>query len=197
MKIYTGRGDFGNTNIIGGATVKKTDILVKAYGTIDELNSSIGLLMAKIENEYKNVPAHKSRLELIRKEITLIQHTLFDLGSDIADRDGKRNQEVKVRESSIEALEDSIDFYYAKLPEIKYFVLPGGSLLGSEAHLVRTLVRRTEIAVLEVDNVDPVNTVNLVYLNRLSDYFYALARYLNMIDKKEEVFYKGAGEVFH
>jgi len=195
MKIYTGRGDFGNTNIIGGATVKKTDILVKAYGSVDELNSSIGLLMAKIENEYKNAPAHKSRLELIRKEITLIQHTLFDLGSNIADRDGKR--EVKVRESSIEALEDSIDFYYSKLPKIKYFVLPGGSLLGSEAHLVRTLVRKTEIAVLEVVDVDPVDTVNLVYLNRLSDYFYALARYLNMMDKKEEVFYKGTGEVFH
>lgn len=195
MKIYTGRGDDGNTNIIGGRTVKKTDPRVKAYGSVDELNSLIGVLWAQIEAVYEGSPENKKKLTLFRKELKLIQDSLFDIGTDLANRDGKPMPKISKRR--IETLESSIDFYQTMLPEIEYFVLPGGGSLGATAHYVRTVTRRVEITVLEVAEVEEVDRNSLVYLNRLSDYFFSLARYLNKGDKKEEVFYKGTGKVFH
>ncbi|WP_423189520.1 cob(I)yrinic acid a,c-diamide adenosyltransferase [Alkalibacterium sp. f15] len=189
MKIYTGRGDYGNTNLIGGGTIKKTDKRVEAYGGIDELNAHVGLLLSLINEEWA-----VSR-NYIKNSLSRIQHQLFDIGSILADKDNK--MEMNFESSEIKKIEQEIDEITQELSEIKYFILPGGTKQASQAHVARTVTRRVERTILSLNEVEPVPKEILIYVNRLSDYFFVLARYLNKIAEKEEVFYKKTGEVFH
>lgn len=200
MKIYTGRGDFGNTNVIGGGTVKKTDVIVKAYGEIDELNSQIGLLLAimngnssptyRVGNFSSNVVTKG-----IKNELKLIQNSLFDIGSIIADKENK--MDITISSSKIKFLENSIDYYQEHLPELKYFVLPSGNMSGAQAHVIRTITRRVERSVLEAHEERSLEPNLLIYINRLSDYFFSLARMINYMGKIEDSYYTNTGEVFH
>lgn len=189
MKIYTGRGDHGNTNLIGGGTVRKTDLRVEAYGSIDELNAHVGLLLSMIIEEWS-----VSRKD-IRESLLRVQHHLFDIGSILADKDNKLN--MSFDHSEIEKVEQEIDEMTSKLSEIKYFILPGGSRQASQAHIARTVTRRVERVVLTLHGEEAVPKEILIYLNRLSDYFFILARYMNKLSETEEVFYTRTGEVFH
>lgn len=189
MKLYTGRGDYGNTNLIGGGTVKKTDLRVEAYGSVDELNAHVGLLASLINEEWTVSRSY------IKASLNLIQHNLFDIGSILADKGSKLGMQLERAE--IDNIEKEIDELTEKVSEIKYFILPGGAKQASQAHVARTVTRRVERTVLALNEKEAVPDNVLVYLNRLSDYFFVLARYLNKLAEREEVFYTKTGEVFH
>lgn len=187
MKIYTKRGDQGNTNLVGGRTVKKNDLRVHAYGEVDELNSEIGLLIAMLTEE--------KDLEKLISPLQTIQHHLFDIGSLLADKENKL--ELSFSESYIQDLESLIDSMDKELPAIDYFVLPGGAKAAAQAHVSRTVTRRVERNLVELSLTEDVNKQALVYINRLSDYFFVLARFINVTLNHEEMFYKNTGKVFH
>lgn len=186
MKIYTKRGDQGNTNVIGGATVRKSDSRIACYGTLDELNSQVGLLVAH------GVP------ERIQKELTAIQHHLFDVGSILADPHQKLSNDFQVSDKT-DQLERWIDAHATDLPDLKYFVLPGGTVSASTAHVCRTITRRAERLIVTLSHEPEVNVdIDLIqYINRLSSYFFVIARQLNHQAGSEDTFYTGTGEVFH
>lgn len=187
MKIYTKRGDQGNTNLIGGRTVKKNDLRVHAYGEVDELNSEVGLLVALMKEE--------KELESLVSPLQTIQHHLFDIGSLLADRENKL--ELSFPDSYIQDLETLIDTLNDKLPPIDYFVLPGGAKAAAQAHVSRTVARRVERQLVELSMKEEINKSALVYINRLSDYFFVLARFTNLTLSHDEVFYTNTGKVFH
>ncbi|MDZ7835360.1 MAG: cob(I)yrinic acid a,c-diamide adenosyltransferase [Alkalibacterium sp.] len=182
MKIYTGRGDHGNTNLIGGGTVKKTDRRVEAYGSVDELNAHVGLLASMIREEWAVSRSY------ITESLNLIQHLLFDIGSILADKENK--MALSFDRFEIDKIEQKIDELNSHLDEIKYFVLPGGTKQASQAHVARTVTRRVERTMLKLNEQEPLPKEMLVYINRLSDYFFVLARYLNKIAEKKKFFIK-------
>ncbi len=165
FKIYTKTGDKGQTSLIGGTRIPKFDIRIEAYGTIDELNSNIGLVRDQEMDE-------QSKNTLIE-----IQDRLFTIGSLLA-ADPEKNKMVlpQILESDIELLEKEIDDMNEQLPEMKSFVLPGGHSTISFCHLARCVCRRAERCVLRLNEVQPVNELIYKYLNRLSDYLFVLSR---------------------
>lgn len=165
MKIYTKTGDEGSTGLFGGKRVSKAELRIEAYGTIDELNSYVGLLRdQKVNQSRKNV--------LVR-----IQDRLFTIGSLLATEPG--NTKVKVpalKEEDVVMLEKEIDDMESALEPMKSFVLPGGHESVSFGHITRTVCRRAERLVIRLHHEEPVNAVIIHYLNRLSDYFFVLCR---------------------
>ena len=171
MKIYTKYGDKGYTRLYGGERVSKTHIRVETYGTSDELCSLLGSVVAKMENY--------PELSDIRKECIIIQHHIFDCGSDLATPGGLRP--YKQTEKDVEWLESRIDEYLPQLPELKHFIIPGGSKIAAEFHILRTFTRKLErriVALIETE--EHVNEVGLRYINRLSDYFFTVACLINV-----------------
>jgi cob(I)alamin adenosyltransferase len=166
FRIYTKTGDAGETALFGGRRVPKSHLRVDAYGTVDELNSFIGLLHDSIE------------LESIQDLLKQIQHRLFSVGSYLAADPAQKLPETDLEPADIELLENSMDQMDNRLPELKNFILPGGYPTVSLCHVCRTVCRRAERLVVAVHQVDPVAAIVLQYLNRLSDYFFVLARYL-------------------
>ena len=169
MKIYTKKGDEGNTQLLGGSMVKKTHIKLECYGTIDELNAFIGNIYDQEISE-----SHK---EILLK----IQNQLFNLGSCIA-FDGKK-ESIKlpnVTENNIEMLEKAIDKMDASLPILKNFILPSGLSTVSKCHIARTICRRAERNLVALGEEEKINPLHLKYLNRLSDYLFVLARFILM-----------------
>ena len=169
MKIYTKKGDEGNTQLLGGSMVKKTHIKLECYGTIDELNAFIGNIYDQEISE-----SHK---EILLK----IQNQLFNLGSCIA-FDGKK-ESIKlpnVTEQNIEMLEKAIDKMDASLPILKNFILPSGLSTVSKCHIARTICRRAERNLVALGEEEKINPLHLKYLNRLSDYLFVLARFILM-----------------
>jgi len=162
-KIYTRGGDKGETSLGDGSRVSKLDPLVRAYGAVDELNSVVG---------WAQVEARDPRLERIQNE-------LFDLGADLSvpyeDGDGR----LRVTQQQIDALESDCDAANAPLEELKSFVLPGGSEAAARLHIARAVCRRAESVALWAAGERPVNPLALVYLNRLSDLLFILARAAN------------------
>ncbi len=177
MKIYTKTGDTGVTSLLGGTKVSKADIRLEAYGTVDELNSAVGLLISDLVDETEIT------------FLTEVQKQLFELGSELAvDPDHPPGFSFDtIAEKDIEALESRIDAYTEDLPELKNFVLPGGSSSASHAHLCRTICRRAERRSVALHAQSPVRAQVVVYLNRLSDYFFVLARYILHQQGGEEV----------
>ena len=175
MKIYTRRGDEGETGLLGGARVPKTDARVDAYGTVDELNAQVGLALAA-DAEGPGV--------LDADRLKRVQDDLFALGSRLAAADPEKAREKGILPDlprrRIEELEAWIDELDEELPELDAFVLPGGSVTGAQLHASRTVCRRAERAVVRIAEEDEaLLEVVLPYLNRLSDLLFTLARSAN------------------
>lgn len=165
MKIYTKTGDKGSTSLFGGKRVSKAHLRIDAYGTVDELNSWMGLLRDQQVNG-------------TRQEILLtIQNKLFTIGSMLATEPG--NTKVKIptlKEDDVQLLEQEIDEMDTSLPALKSFILPGGHSSVSFCHVARTVCRRAERLVIGLHESEPVNLLIIPYLNRLSDYLFVLSR---------------------
>lgn len=165
MKIYTKTGDKGHTSLIGGKRIPKNHIRIEAYGTVDELNSYIGLIRDQTSSISDN---------LILKEI---QDRLFTIGAVLAADPEKVNQKLPdLLNSDIEVLETEIDKINDYLPALKHFILPGGDVLISHCHIARCVCRRAERAVVRLAADSMVDEKVIIYLNRLSDYFFILSR---------------------
>lgn len=179
MKIYTKTGDDGTTALLGGTRVLKSDLRIEAYGTVDELNSYIGLL--------RDMEVNFSRKELLKE----IQDRLFTIGATLASDKRKPNLKIPpLFEADIELLEKEIDNMNAELPEMRYFVLPGGHIHVSQCHIARAVCRRTERLVISLKESEPVEDIILRYLNRLSDFLFVLSRKIGQELGVEEVFWK-------
>lgn len=179
FRIYTKTGDKGKTALFGGRRVPKSDLRVDAYGTVDELNSFIGLLRDSIENQY------------VREILALTQHRLFTLGAHLASDPDKHPPTPDLLTDDITLLENEMDAMDEDLPPLKHFILPGGHPTVSVCHLCRTVCRRAErLTVALVQSGEPVDDLALQYLNRLSDYFFLLARFLAKDLGVEEVIWK-------
>lgn len=165
MKIYTKTGDQGTTSLFGGKRVSKADLRIDTYGTVDELNSYIGLL--------RDQPVNAHRGETLIE----IQDRLFTMGSILATEPG--NTKVKIphlSEGDIQFLEKEIDAMDAVLPPMRFFVLPGGHPSVSHCHIARTVCRRAERLTIALHAVEPIDALVMQYLNRLSDYLFMLSR---------------------
>ncbi len=185
MRIYTRTGDKGKTSIIGGR-VDKDDTRVEAYGTVDEVNCFVGQAIQELDQE-----VFKDVLEDLEK----IQHELFDCGGDLANVSEKR--ELKLHQESIDYLEKKIDEYIEEAPELERFILPGGTKPSASIHIARTVTRRAERLVVKLIKADPkASELALMYLNRLSDYFFALARVINFRLNISDVEYVRSAKVF-
>ncbi len=177
MRIYSKTGDTGMTGLVGGQRVLKTDARITAIGAVDELNAVVGL--ARIQDLTRELPM-----------LELIQNWLFDVGSEIAcPIDGKITLS-SVTEKHVTLLEDSIDVMWDGLPELRNFILPGGSPLAASLHLCRSVGRRVERDVLVLNETEEIRGELLRFLNRLSDWFFAAARKANASAGVEDVIWK-------
>jgi cob(I)alamin adenosyltransferase len=170
MKIYTKTGDKGETGLFGGERVSKNNLRLNAYGSIDELNSFLGLAVIEVtNNEIKNV-------------LKDLQNKLFVLGSDLATPETEKNAKLKITrlpDSYITDTEKSIDNFEAQLEELKNFILPGGSKGSAILHVCRTISRRAEREVVALKNTEHIGENIVIFLNRLSDLFFVLSRFEN------------------
>ncbi len=180
MKIYTKTGDKGETALIGGRRVSKADLRIDAYGTVDELNSWIGLV--------RNQPINTGRRDLLKE----IQDRLFTVGSELATDPEKAPKRVMpaITPGDIILLEEAMDTMDAELPELRAFVLPGGHEAVSFCHLARTVCRRAERLVIALNDSSPLDELVLQYINRLSDYLFVLSRKMAQELNAEEVVWK-------
>ena len=174
-KIYTKTGDDGSTGLFGGARLPKYHIRIEAYGTVDELNSSIGWLMTFV----KESETHSL--------LQTIQSRLFTIGSNLASDPSKDMITPDLVDADVLTLENSIDQLQSQLPELKHFILPGGSQAISAAHLTRTICRRAERRCVALAHDSQVDPIIILYLNRLSDYFFVLARWIGHNEGVEEI----------
>lgn len=174
-KIYTRTGDDGSTGLFGGARLPKHHIRIEAYGTVDELNSVIGWSMSFVDDV--------ALLEYLQ----MIQSRLFTIGSNLASDPEKEMITPDLTDEDIKSLEESIDMMQGNLPVLKHFILPGGSSSVSAAHLARTVCRRAERRCVALAFESEVDPKIILYLNRLSDYFFVLARWLGHKEGIEEI----------
>lgn len=172
-KIYTRTGDKGTTGLGDGSRVEKDDIRVEAFGTVDELNSAIGTVLAC------DIP------ETIHRCLTDIQHDLFDLGGELC-----IPGHTILSEADISRLETRVDELNAELPALKEFILPAGGMATSHCHLARTICRRAERRVLSLSREQSINPIALRYLNRLSDLLFVIARVLARHENGREVLWQ-------
>ena len=172
-KIYTKTGDDGTTGLGDGTRVAKDSARVAAYGTVDELNSSLGIVLAQ------EIPAP------IREALTQIQHDLFDLGGELC-----IPGMAMVHEADVERLEQTLDGFNADLPALKDFILPGGGMAAACCHLARTVCRRAEREVVTLSRSETVRPEAVRYLNRLSDLLFVLSRVLARASGHGEVLWQ-------
>lgn len=175
MKIYTKRGDQGTTSLFGGTNIEKNHIRLHAYGTVDELNSVLGMSLSGAMSERGRVI------------VTDIQTQLFVLGADLATPKTKKTKINRIGTAEIETLEGWIDELESELPPLTSFILPGGNQTGAFLHLARTVCRRAERFSVELKSSDTVSGESIIYLNRLSDLLFVLARFENMKAGAEEI----------
>jgi len=179
-KIYTKTGDKGTTGLFGGARVSKDDVRLEAYGTVDELNSFLGYLKDSVEDE--NVS------DLLYK----IQNSLFNAGSILATDPDKPELKMDFDKGITQELEKAIDFMQEDLPALLNFILPGGHPQVSLCHILRTVTRRAERRVVSLSELVETDIEISIFLNRLSDYFFVLARYLGkQLNAKEIIWTSG------
>lgn len=170
-KIYTGTGDDGTTALFGGERVGKGDPRIDAYGTVDETNSIVGMARAHLRGE----PGE----DVLDPVLGDLQEELFVLGADLATPIDAKPVVERIEQDHVAVLEDRIDRFDADLPSLKRFILPGGTPTGAALHSARTVCRRAERQIVEASTSAPVNEQAMVYLNRLSDLFFVLARWAN------------------
>jgi cob(I)alamin adenosyltransferase len=179
MKIYTKTGDKGKTSLVGGTRVSKGDLKIESYGTVDELNSWIGVL--------RDLEVNHSRRDLLKE----IQDRLFTIGADLASEPEQTKKKIPdLFESDIELLEKQMDEMNEVIPPLRAFVLPGGHQAVSFAHVARTVCRRAERLVIRLNEAEEVNPLIIKYLNRLSDYLFVLSRKITQELGTEEVAWK-------
>ncbi len=181
MKIYTKTGDEGKTSLFGGKRVWKDDLRIQSYGTVDELNSLIGVALTEIKNKE------------LKKILSSIQHELFNLGSDLASPEYKSSKKFsipRINEINAKRLEGLIDKVDNKLSRLKNFILPGGLKGAALLHHARTVCRRAEREVISLSKIEKVNPEIKIYLNRLSDLLFVLARFENFSYKHPDVEWK-------
>lgn len=176
--VYTRTGDKGTTGLVGGTRIKKSDPRIHLYGEVDELNSHIGMAMSLLDSDF---------------DITLllqIQSSLFDLGSNLAcEKEQRVNFKLpQIQDASIQRLEKDIDQMDAQLIPLKHFILPGGHPSAAAFHICRTVCRRIERQMVDFEDQHPgeIPDKAMIYINRLSDYFFILSRYINSTKKIEE-----------
>ncbi|MEQ9290595.1 MAG: cob(I)yrinic acid a,c-diamide adenosyltransferase [Cyclobacteriaceae bacterium] len=170
MKIYTKKGDDGTTGLLGGIRVSKGDLKIEAYGTVDELNSYMGLLR------------DQDVLMVKSDELILVQNNLFVIGSALASAPGKSKVSIpELTNMEIKYLENQIDLMDKDLPEMRNFVLPGGHQSVSFCHVARCVCRRAERLVVRLAEVEEVSELVIKYLNRLSDYLFTLSRWMTHV----------------
>ncbi len=182
MKIYTRTGDDGTTGLIGGDRVRKSDARLECYGTVDELNASLGIARINEPDWFKNL-------------IQPIQSDLFVIGAHLAapENDPSAQKYLPVLdENLISRLEMQIDSAESQMPALKNFILPGGTELAARLHFSRTICRRAERLVVNFSWDRPVNPIIITYLNRLSDWLFVHARYANHAAGVEDVIWKPA-----
>ena len=181
---YTKTGDRGETSLIGGKRVPKYDDRVESYGTVDELSAVIGVL-----NDLEGVP------EAVKAVLGVVQNKLFTLESHFAlDRASEVSKMIPaLTEEDVQFLEGHIDEMNAELPELRSFVIPGGNLRASVSHVCRTVCRRAERQGWRLAAHEEVDEVDLRYLNRLSDYFFVLARYFDFLSNRGETYWETKG----
>ena len=177
MKIYTKTGDKGNTGLAGGMRVSKSNPRIMAYGQVDELNANLGLAVSILCEE-----AADKMLSDIIEVLLSIQNDLFIVGSDLADPayDPLVNSRTpRVEKDMVARIENNIDNFESELDPISYFILPGGTCESSILHVCRSVARRAEVSVVSLADSDTINETLLVYINRLSDLLFVLARTVN------------------
>lgn len=178
-KIYTKTGDDGSTALVTGERRPKSDPRIEAYGTVDETNAVVGLVRLHTKDLDADVDAILGR----------IQNDLFDLGADLATPDTGQDlgyEPLRITDQQVEALEQAIDKLNADIAPLRTFVLPGGSAASAHLHLARTVSRRAERLMVELQSREKINTSAVRYMNRLSDFFFVASRFLNA---------KGEGDV--
>ena len=183
-KIYTKTGDAGETALGNGARVAKHSMRVSAYGTVDELNATVGLARLHATGD-------------VDKLLSLIQNDLFDLGADLCSPDMEKDAEaeyppLRMVEAQVSRLEDEIDAMNARLEPLRSFILPGGSSLAAYLHLCRTVCRRAERLTVELATMESINSQAVKYLNRLSDWFFVVGRIANDDGKSDVLWVPGA-----
>jgi cob(I)alamin adenosyltransferase len=180
LKIYTKTGDKGKTSLVGGTRISKGDLKIESYGTVDELNSWVGVL--------RDLPVNESRKDIFKE----IQDRLFTIGADLAsESDIVRQKKVPdLFETDVELLEKAMDEMNEEIPPLRAFVLPGGDLAVSYAHVARTVCRRAERNIIRLTEVEEVNELVIRYLNRLSDYLFVVSRKITQELGTEEVAWK-------
>ncbi|HSD63316.1 MAG TPA: cob(I)yrinic acid a,c-diamide adenosyltransferase [Ignavibacteriaceae bacterium] len=181
MKIYTKGGDKGETGLFGGDRVLKSSERIEAYGTIDELNSFIGLAITEAKSGE------------IKELLKVIQNQLFTVGSDLATPVNEKNKKYdipRVEKSFFKNAEDKIDKFDAQLDPLQNFILPGGTKSAALLNICRTVCRRAERRVVALNTSTEINENIIIFLNRLSDLFFVLSRYENMISGIPDVIWK-------
>ena len=186
MKVYTKKGDKGTTSLLGATHISKSELRIRTYGHVDELNANIGLLTADI----KDIPKSKEK-ENILNFLENLQFQLFHIGSHLACTSQKLlNNLPTLKDIWIKHLEEQIDNMTKDLPPLKNFILPGGSKAACQAHICRVTCRRTECICVDLNSQEDINPVILIYLNRMSDYFFVLSRYINYLQKIPDVIWR-------
>lgn len=179
MKVYTKTGDRGTTSLVGGTRVPKNDVRLEAYGTIDELNSWIGIILSLGISD-----------EQSRHMLNVIQNKLFDVGSTLATEIDSKWQPRAVNDDDTQALETEIDRLEGILPTHDRFILPGGAKTAAAANVARTVCRRAERIIVSLpDKTCPAQTETAKFVNRLSDYLFVLGRYCNFLAGEPEIFW--------
>ncbi len=177
MKIYTRTGDDGTTGLIGGSRVKKHNIRLESYGTIDELNSFIGLIRSMQTDQHAD------------QILEIIQNKLFVIGANLATEESITliKKQLPCKKADIELLEKEMDLMNNDLPELRNFILPGGSQAASFCHVARTVCRRAERKIVELSEKAEVDPNLIKFVNRLSDYLFVLSRKINLDQKTPEI----------
>jgi len=171
-KIYTKIGDKGSTQLGDGKMVNKDSLRVDAYGSVDEANATIGLSILRTNIK-------------IKKILKIVQNDLFDLGADLCIPDKKNTQKLKITKDRVDYIEEKIDNFNKELSSLNSFILPGGSESSTYLHIARTVTRRAERKIVALSKKEKINPIAIIYLNRLSDLLFVLARYTNNKGKKD------------
>ena len=182
-KIYTRTGDDGTTGLVGGERVGKDDLRIEAFGTVDELNAVLGPLHAMLSGVAATEP--------LLVKLLALQQALFDLGASLATRPASRWPGMPtVSQTDIEWLETDIDSLNEALQPLQSFVLPGGSAVNAQFHVARTVCRRAERAVLRLSRAEPIQPLELQFLNRLSDWLFVAGRWVGHVRGEAEVLWQ-------
>lgn len=187
--IYTKTGDKGTTSLVGGRRVKKCDQRVEAYGTVDELNSHIGMLAEMMREQARDLDVAfdvREQFEDGCKQLKWIQNQLFVIQTLLATEEEETRKKLpQLSESATGELEQWIDTMDARLPKLNSFVIAGGSIAAAQAHIARTVCRRAEREIVRLDDDEMI----MKFINRLSDYLFVISRYTLLLENKREIFW--------